>query len=75
MEAGYEDIAKELSAKIENLMKQMQNEQKMKHLGVAREEAKTKQAEVAAAKEKARIAIKELTIAVEACEQAEKKPR
>ena len=75
MEAGDEDMAKELSAKIENLLKHVQNAQKMKQLEAAREQAKTKHAEVAAAKEKARIAIKELTKAEEACEQAEKKTR
>ena len=75
VEASDEDMAKELSAKIENLLKQVQNEQKMKQLEAAREQAKTKHAEVAAAKEKARIAIKELTKAEEACEHAEKKAK
>ena len=68
---GDENMAKELSGKIEDLLKQVQDEQKMKQLEAAREQAKTNHAEVAAAKEKDRIAIKELTKAEEACEQAE----
>ena len=38
---GDENMAKELSAKIEDLLKQVQNEQKMKQLEAAREQAKT----------------------------------
>ena len=65
VEAGDEDMAKELSAKIENLLKQVQNERQGSR-------PKQEHAEVAA-NEKARIAVKELTTAEEACEQAENK--
>ena len=60
MEAGDENMAKELSGRIEDFLKQVQNDQQLKQLEASQKQAKTKHAEVVAAKEMTRIAIKEL---------------